>query len=105
MSAEGPRTRHGAEQAVQMARDRMQPHASAQLALDVWDERGCGFLRRGERRVLTKQSRIDGEQPPGLLIGGAAHHHAIDMRKMHAPIFNAADAAIEHNRRDADAQL
>jgi hypothetical protein len=54
VSAESPRTRHGAEQAVQMARDRMQPHASAQLALDVWDERGCGFLRRGERRVLTK---------------------------------------------------
>jgi len=45
VSAESPRPRHGAEQAVQMARDRMQPRASAQLALDVWNERGCGFLR------------------------------------------------------------
>ena len=82
MPAEGARARHAVEQAEHMARDGMQPRAARKLALDVGDERLRRVLRRGERRGLAEEQRIDGEQPPRLLIGGAAHHHAVDVREM-----------------------
>ena len=57
-------------------------------------------LRRGERRRLAEQHRIDRQQPPRLLIGGAAHHDAVDVREMLARLPRVGDAAID--RRSAD---
>ena len=83
MPAEGARAGHGVEQAEHVARDGMQPRAARELALDIGDEalrsRPCA---RRERRGLAEHQRIDREQPPRLLIGGAAHHHAVDVLEM-----------------------
>ena len=80
-----------------MAGDRMQPRALGQFALDIGDERQRRLFRRGERRRLAEQQRIDGQKPPRLLIGGASHHHAVDVRQLRLRLLQAADAAIEHD--------
>ncbi len=70
---------------------------SAKLALDIGDERRRGVFRRGKARVLAEHQRIDRDQPPRLLIGGAAHHHAVDMSKMRKRLLDAANAAVEND--------
>ena len=97
MPAERARARHGAEQAVQMPRDGVQPRALRQFALDIGHERHRGRLRRGKAGGFAKDQRIDGEEPPRLLIGGAAHHHAVDMVQMRKRRLDAADAAVEND--------
>ena len=37
-----------------------------------------------KRAASPNKSRIDLKEPPRLLIGGAPHHHAVDMVKMRA---------------------
>ena len=51
------------------------------------------------RRRLAENQRIDGDQPPWFLIGGAAHHHAVDARQMRKRLVDTADAAIEHDSK------
>ena len=55
----------------------------------------------GERKgsVFAEHIRIDRDQPPRLLIGGASHHHAVDMREMRARLFKRADAAVDDHRQ------
>ena len=48
---------------------------------------------------FAEDQRIDGDEPPRLLIGSAAHHHAIDMLQMRKCRFDAADAAVEDHRK------
>src|SRR5579864_9667427 len=98
MPAEGARTGHRVEQAVQMPRDGVQFCAGGDFALDIRGERGGRLFRRGKARVLTEHLRIDREQPPRLLIGGAAHHDAIDVVQVIKPLLDAGDAAVEHDR-------
>ena len=80
LPAIGARARHGAEQAVQMPRDGVQPRALAPVRVRY---RGSAPPRppsaRRKRRGFAEQQRIDGNQPPRLLIGGTAHHDAVDM--------------------------
>ena len=52
---------------------------------------------RSEGRGVAKQHGIDLEQPPRFLIGGAAHHHAVDMAQLLLRLLEAGDAAIEHD--------
>src|SRR5580704_1624784 len=73
------RAGHRAEQAVQMPRDGVQPRAVCDFTYDIRGERGSGLFRRVERSVLTEHQRIDSDQPPRLLIGGAPHHDAVDV--------------------------
>src|SRR3984885_15529278 len=70
-AAERACPRHGAEQAVQMPRNGMRARALRKLALDIGDQRRRGVLRRGKARGLAEHQRIDRDQPPRLLIGGA----------------------------------
>src|SRR5580704_9266082 len=83
MPAVSARAGHRVEQAVQMSRDGVQPRAVRQLAFDIRGERGGGLFRRTERSLLTEHQWVDRDQPPRLLIGGAAHHDAIDVLQMH----------------------
>ena len=98
MPAERARAGHGAEQAVQMPRDAVQPRALRQFALDIGHQRRRGRFRRGEAGGFAEDQRIDGDKPPRLLIGGAAHHDAVDMSQMRKRRFDAADAAVENDR-------
>src|SRR5262249_48673197 len=86
-------------QAENMARDGMQTDAARELALDIGNERASGAACAEERRWGGEQLRINGEQPPGLLIGRAAHHHAVEMVEMLLGLLNAGDATIEHDRK------
>ena len=98
-NARAPGTR--AEQAEHMPRDRVQPRALRQFALDIGKKRlERAALADGERRGLAEQQRIDRQQPPRLLIGGAAHHHAVDMREMRLRLLDAGDAAIDARSAD-----
>ena len=69
----------------------------AQFTLDIGDERERRGFRRRKRRRLAKEQRIDVQQPPRLLIGGPAHHHAVHMRELRLRLLEAGDAAIEHD--------
>src|SRR3984957_16343318 len=88
---------HGAEQAVEMSGDGVQPCALRQLAFDIGHERGGGLFRRDERRRLSEHQRIDRDQPPRLLIGGAAHHDAVEVLQMLKRLLDAGDTAVEHD--------
>src|SRR5580700_9040241 len=55
MPAVSTRAGHGAEQAVQMSRDGVQPRAACDFTFDIWGERGGGLFRRAERSVLAEQ--------------------------------------------------
>ena len=78
MAAEGARARHRAEETKHMAGDGVQADAFGQLALDIGDEREAGLLGRGKGRRRAEQHRIDRQQPPGFLVGGAAQHDAVE---------------------------
>ena len=80
-----------------MPRDGVQPRALRKLAIDIGDERRRGLLRRRERGLFAKHERIDGDEPPGLLIGGAAHHDAVDIFEVRKPLFDAGNAAVEND--------
>src|ERR1700682_1172343 len=97
MAAVSARTGHGAEQAVQMSRDGVQPRAILDFTFDIRRERGSSLFRRTERSVVTEHQRIDRDQPPWLLIGRTAHHDAVDVLKMREPLLDASDAAVEHD--------
>ena len=71
------------------------PHALGEFALDIGHERAGRLLGRSERRGLAEQQRIGGQQPPGLLIGGAAHHDAVDVGELLLRLLEARDAAID----------
>ena len=86
-----------AEQAEDVPRDRVQSHAAFERALDIGSERFGRRLRRREARGLAEQHRIDGQQPPRLLIGGAPHHHAVDAGEMRERLVEIRDAAVEHD--------
>src|SRR6185369_8061937 len=97
MAAEGARAGHRAEQAEDVSRDSAEPHAVGEFPLDVRYERERRLLRRGERRRLTEQQRIDRQQPPGFLISGAAHHDAVDMFKLLLRLCDHRDTAIDND--------
>jgi hypothetical protein len=46
---------------------------------------------------LPEQVLVNSQQPPRLLIGGASHHHAIDMLEMIRRLLDAGDAAVEQD--------
>ena len=104
MTAEGARAGHAAEQPEHVTRDGVKPRAARELALDIGDERLRRRLRRGERRGAAEQQRIDGQQAPWLLIGGAPYHHAVDPIEVRRRLIEVRDAAVEHDRRDRDAR-
>src|ERR1700733_10037471 len=99
MPAECARAGDGAEQTVQMPCDAVQPRAPRQFAVDIRHQRRRGRLRRGETGGFAEDQWIDGNEPPRLLIGSAAHHRTIDMLQMRKRRFDAADAAVEDHRK------
>src|SRR5262249_49297935 len=82
-----------------MPRDRVEASAACKLALDIGDQRLGRRLGRDEACALTEQRRIDGQEPPRLLIGGSPHHHAIDAAKVRGRLLEARYAAIEHDTK------
>ncbi len=97
MPPEGACPRHAMEQPEHMPRHPMQPGALRQLTLDIREIRFEGLLRIGEGLVPAEQHRIRRKQPPRLLIGGTAHHDAVDMIEMIARRLDRADPAIDRN--------
>ena len=95
MTAERARARHAMKRADEMPRDRMQPRALREFALDVGHHRLEHVLHGRVRRGLAEQFGIDRQQPPRLLIGGAPQHDAIDMSEMRLRLVEAGDAAID----------
>ncbi len=97
MAAEGARAGNGLEQPQHMPGDGVEPRAAAKLALDIRNEclgRGLG------RRIWcggTIKLRVDREQPPRLLVGGAPHHHAVDMRQVRRRLVEIGDAAVDRD--------
>ena len=83
------------EQAEHMTRHGVEPRALREFALDVGNERRDRGFAGIERRARAKDQRIDLQQPPRLLIGGAPHHDAIDMLKMLRGVFDAGYPAID----------
>ena len=82
-----------------MAGDGIQPHAVRQFTLDVRHHGERRLLQRRERRGLAEQHGIDRQQAPRLLIGGAAHHHAVERADVLPRLFDTGDAAIEHDAK------
>src|ERR1039457_6144846 len=91
MTAEGARARHRMEQAEDMAGDRMQPHALGQFALDIGNESQRRLFPPRDPRRFAINYRIDAAKPPGLVLGGAAHHHAIHMHELRLRLLDAGD--------------
>src|SRR5208282_2558373 len=60
MPAESTRPRHGAEQAMQMPGDGVEPPALLELARDIGKQRRRGLFRRSKARGFGKEQRIDG---------------------------------------------
>src|ERR1700733_2337079 len=80
-----------------MSADGVQSRAVPQFALDIGDERFRGLLRRCEVCCFAENKRIDGDEPPRLLIGGAAHHHAVDPTEMRKRRLDPANAAVKND--------
>src|SRR5207244_7771539 len=97
MAAESARAGHGMAEPEHVARDRMEPRAARDLALDIGHERERRRARRVEWRGSAEQLRVDVEKPPGLLIGRASHHDAVDMIDMRGRGGDARNAAVDDN--------
>ena len=95
MTAERARAGHAVKRADEMPRHRMQPRALRELILDIGHHRLEHVLHRGVRRRLAEQFRIGRQQPPRVMIGRAAEHHAIDMSKVRLRLGEIGDAAID----------
>src|SRR4051812_23748623 len=82
VAAKQPRAGDGVEQPDRVARDGVEPGAARDFALDVGNER----VRRLPRKVMwcrrAKQLRIDRQQLPRILVGGASHHDAVDVAQV-----------------------
>src|SRR4029078_4542261 len=50
-----------------------------------------------ERCGYSEEKRIDSDKAPGFLIGGSAHHHAIEHAKMRLSLLQIGDPPIEHD--------
>jgi len=94
MAAEGTRARDTAEQAKDVSRDRMQPRAAGKLSLEIGDQRLSRFPWGCNAGGLAEQQGIDLQETPRLLIGGAPHHDAIEMREMGPDLVEIDHAAI-----------
>src|SRR4051794_14958792 len=97
MAAERAGAGHATEQPEHMARDGVEPGASFELFLNVGQHRLRHGLGRGEWRWLAEQQRIDFQEAPWLLVGGAAHHHTVDVIEMRQRLLETRDAAVEYN--------
>src|SRR5208282_6616768 len=86
------------EQAEEMARVVAQTLAAPKALSDHGDEGVERLERVFERRRLAEDRRIDPEQDLRVLIGGAAEHDAVDIRKMRLCLLEVAHAAIDDNR-------
>jgi hypothetical protein len=82
MATKRARAGHRMKEAEHVTYDRMQPDPATKLALDIRDERLRRSHRRREWRRIPKQLRINGEQAPRFLVGGATHHCAVDMLEL-----------------------
>src|SRR3974390_3741044 len=67
------------------------------FALDIGDQSARGLFRRREWRRRAEEGRIDREQTPRLLVGRAAHHHAVKLFHFRERLLDAADPAVEYN--------
>ena len=105
MAAEGTRARDTAEQSKDVPRDGMQPRAAGKLALEIGDQRLGRFPRGGEAGGLAEQQWIDLQETPRLLIGGAPHHDAIEVREMGPGLIEIDHAAIDHDGKTAMRRL
>ena len=74
---------------MQMPGDGMKPRALRQLALDIRNQSRRRLFRRRKAILFAKENRIDVQEPPGLLIGGASDHHAVHVRKVLARFIGA----------------
>src|SRR5690348_8945949 len=79
MAAEGARARHGAEKTEHVPRHRREADAARQFPFDIRHERLERLLGRRERRRFAEHQRIDRQEPPWLLVRGAAHHDAVEV--------------------------
>ncbi len=66
----------------QMTGDCVQAHAQRALLLDIGKQSFQRLAHRGIWRRFAENLRIDREQTPRLVIGGATEHHAIDVIEM-----------------------
>src|SRR6185312_12849474 len=96
---EGTCAWNATEQAEDVACNGVQTHSVGQLSLDIGNKGVARVSSACERCVLAEQKPIDRQQTPRLLIGGAAHHHAIDMLELFERLLECGDAAIEDDRQ------
>src|SRR5580658_1476489 len=82
-----------------MPRDGMKPRTLRQLALDIRNQSRRRLFWRRKGSVLAKEHRIDGNEPPGLLIGGAPDHDAVHMPQVLACFFERTNAPVEYDRQ------
>ena len=84
--------------------DRVKPRAVRELALDVRNERVRGRLGGIKRRRRAVKQRVDLQQAPGVAIGRAAHHQAIDLGQQLKPAPQVVDPAVQYDRQGLDAR-
>src|ERR1700728_1698135 len=80
-----------------MPGDGVQPRTLRKFALDIGHQRRGSVSWRRKTRLLAEEKGIDGEEPPGLLIGGTAHHDTVQAIKVCARNFERTDAAVEND--------
>src|SRR6516225_5381553 len=97
MAAKGARPGYATEQAQHVPGHGVEPRAARKFALDIRDEGLSRSLRRCKKRRLAEQHRIDGQQTPRVLVGGASHHHPIEAPQVLQRLIDVRDATIEHD--------
>src|SRR4029079_10499717 len=65
--------------------------------LDIRDQSRRSLFGRFERCGGSEEEWIDSEKAPGLMVGGSAHHHAVEHAEMRLSLLQAGNPPIEHN--------
>jgi hypothetical protein len=93
MTAEGAGAWPAVEKAQHMPRHAAQAHAFPQLAFHI---RAPIHQRRVQAAgTVAEETGVDFREQSGILIRGAAQHHAVDMSQMRRSLIQILDAAIE----------
>src|SRR5579883_727086 len=93
-----PRTRLAIEKAKKMPRHRVERHAFGKARLGIGNESFDRCRRTSSSRRLAKESPVHLKKQSGVLIGGPANHHTIDILELGAHLRERCKTAIEHDR-------
>ncbi len=98
MAAEGTRARQAIVESENVPRHRSERHAISKPRVDVRHESFKRGMSARYRRRFAEEGRIDRHENRRVLIGGAADHHAVEMRELGLHLADLDQATVEHDR-------